>query len=271
MRRESALRSVEGWEVVVFACGLAGHQRAYVADGLRRRADVRFVESFEALDRLLPTASRCDALVVAPADQRRRSAVATVERVAREWPETAIVVFCPHDREQPPSLRALLLAGAHEFVFEGMHDTASKLALAVENGRRECAAEGVFREIHDIIPPELQTSAQTVLARPDLTSVEQLASAMGVHRKTLVNRCARSGFLQPAELIVWCRLASVGHMLEHSGATIESIALTLGYPSHTSLRNMIKRHTGRTATEIRHEGGLAAVLKALRKRLLPIA
>lgn len=67
--------------------------------------------------------------------------------------------------------------------------------------------------------------------------------------------------------MVWCRLAMVAHMLERTGATVESIALTLNFPSHTSLRNQIKRKTGRTATAIRREGGLDVVVEAMRRQI----
>ncbi|MEX2154931.1 MAG: helix-turn-helix domain-containing protein [Gemmatimonadaceae bacterium] len=253
---------------MVVACGLSGHQRAYVVDGLRRYADCQFIDSFDDLDRMLSTLTRCDALVLAPQDQRGRDALGTVERVARDWPGTAVVIFCPARTDPAPSIRQLILAGAHEIVFEGVHPTAAKLAQAVENARRECAAETVFLRLQPLIPAQLHSMVHAVVARPDiLTSVAELGAALGVHRKTLVNRCTRSDFLQPAELIMWCRLAMVGHMLERTGSTVESIALTLGFASHTALRNLVKRYTGRRATDIRREGGLALVLFALGRRI----
>jgi len=271
MSSEPALRHVTAArtaDVVVVACGLARHQRSYVIDGLRLYADCRFIDSFDDLDRALPALTRCDALILAPQDQRGRDARGTVERVTRDWPGTAVVIFCPATMGSAPSLRALILAGAHQIVFEGVHPTAVHLAQAVEDARRECAAETVFVRMQPLVPPGLHSMVNAVLGRPNtLTSVADVAAAMGVHRKTLVNRCARSGFLQPAELITWCRLAMVGHMLERTGSTVESIGLTLGFPSHTALRNLIKRYTGRRATDIRREGGLALVLSALSRRV----
>ncbi len=270
MLGEATLRQGEPepfvFQTAVVACGLDRHQRAYVLDGLRQRAECLFVDTFDALDELLRSAIPIDALILTPEDATGRSSVLTVERVAREWPDVAIVIFCPPRMDQAPSLRGLVLAGAHQLVFEGMHDTASALATAVETSRREVAGDAVYRRLQPLLPDAVQTMAQMVLARPDvLTSVAQLANTMGVHRKTLVNRCARAKCVQPAELIVWCRLAMVAHMLERTGATVESIALTLGFPSHTSLRNQIKRKTGRTATAIRREGGLGVVVEAMRR------
>jgi AraC-like DNA-binding protein len=280
MNRARALRHVtaEQPEVVVVACGLSRSQRGYVADGLRVRAQCRFIDSFDELSGALRTLPRCDAVVIAPQDQLGRDARPAVEALAREWPGTAIVVFCP-PRVEGSLPRTLLLAGAHDFAFEGMYDTAGSIALKVENALRECAAESVFNRLQPLIPGQLHTMVQQVLARANrLTSVDDVAAALGVHRKTLVNWCAKSGFLQPAEVIMWCRLAMVGHQLERTGSTVEAIGLKLGFASHTALRNLIKRHTGRIATEIRKEGGLSGVLAALQRRLesrklarLPIA
>ena len=107
-----------------------------------------------------------------------------------------------------------------------------------------------------------------VLSRPhEVTTVTRLAAALAVHRKTLVNHCARAGFLPPAALIGWCRLAVVGYLLERTGATVESIALSLEYPSHTALRNLVKRYTRLRATDIRQHGGLSIVVEAFARRV----
>lgn len=269
MRSERALRHVTAREdASVLACGLSRHQRAYASDGLGRRATLRFIDSFDELERLLPTLTRCDAIVVGPTDCNGRDALAVVERLTREWPGTAIVIFCPSSMETPPAIRSLVLAGAHQIVFEGVHDTASAVALAVQNARRDSAAESVFAGLHALVPAPLHGVVNAVLARPEsLTSVESVAVAVGLHRKTLVNRCAQQRFLQPAELIMWCRLALVGYYLGHTGSTVESIGLTLGFPSHTSLRNVMKRYTGLRATDVRAQDGLETVLASMARRV----
>ena len=254
-------------DVVVVACGLSRQQRAYVADGMRRRADCRFIDSFDDLDGVLQTLTRCDAVVLSPRDVRGRDALTTVELLARRWPATAIVIFCP---PQPTgfSPRALLLAGAHDVVFEGVHDTAASVAQKIEDARRERAAEAVFARLEPLVPAALHTMAHIILARADLmTSVGVVADALGVHRKTLVNRCAKAAFLDPGEVVVWCRLAMVGHLLERTGSTVERIGINLGFPSHTALRNLIKRHVGLRALEIRRQGGLEAVIQAFSRRI----
>lgn len=269
MRSAAALRHVTARdEIVVFACGLSRSQRAHVADGVGRRATLQQIDSFEELERMLPATSRCDAVVLAPVDGKGRSALALVERLTREWPDTAIVIFCPSTLDEPPAIRSLVLAGAHQILFEGVHNTAGAVALAVQNARRDSAAETVLARLQPLIPTALQGLAHVVLARPEtLTTVESVAAALGVHRKTLVNRCSQHRCLQPAELIMWCRLALVGYFLERSGSTIEGIGILLGFPSHTALRNVMKRYTQLTATEVRERGGLDTVVAALDRRI----
>lgn len=257
-----------GAELRVVACGLARHQQAYVTDALGRRGICRFVGAGDDLLGELARGGEWDAVIIGPREPDGHSTVSLVERLARDWPGLAVVVFFPPRSVPGFSPRSFLLAGAHQLVYEGVNDTALTIAQAVDNARRECSADIVFRAIRPLIPPPLHPWAWAVVSNPHrLTSVATLAADQGVHRKTLVNRCARIGFLAPAELVAWCRLCVVGHQLERTGATVEAIALNLDYPSHTALRNRIKRYTGMKATELRRAGGLAAVVDAFGRRL----
>ena len=257
-------------ELRVLACALSRQQQAYVADGLRHRGACRFVATGEDLLRELTQGDACDVVIIGPRDADGRSTAPLVERIARDWSAggIALIMFFPARTVPDFSPRSFLLAGAHQLVHEGVNDTALTIAQAVENARRECSADIVFRALQPLIPAALQPWAHAVVSNPHrVTSVTTLAADQGVHRKTLVNRCARVGFLSPTELIAWCRLCVVGHLLERTGATVETIALNLEYPSHTALRNRMKRYTGMKATEVRQAGGLAAVVEAFARRL----
>jgi AraC-like DNA-binding protein len=109
---------------------------------------------------------------------------------------------------------------------------------------------------------------EAALTRPAIvTDVRALADALGVHRKTVFNRCAQAGFLAPAEMLLWARLCLAGYLLETTGHTVESMSLDLGYPSPTALRNTMKRYTGLRPTAVRSGGGLALVIARLGARL----
>jgi AraC-like DNA-binding protein len=111
--------------------------------------------------------------------------------------------------------------------------------------------------VHSSILPLLE-HCLTFGRRP--ITVEGAATALGVHRKTLVNLCARTKLPPPAMLVGWCRLFLVAALLERRSYTVERIAHELEYASSTALRNAIRRYVGVTATEVRDRGGLAFVL-----------
>lgn len=125
-----------------------------------------------------------------------------------------------------------------------------------------------MQQLAPLVPAALHPMVEATLAAPDLvTNVPMLAAVLRVHRKTLFNRCERAVFLAPGELVTWTRLALVAYLLETTACSIETIAMELCYPSDTSLRNAMKRYTGQRPSEIREQGGVEIVVRALRRRL----
>jgi len=91
-------------------------------------------------------------------------------------------------------------------------------------------------------------------------TVAQLAAAIGVHRKTLVNWMLQDHLPPPRAITGWCRILLAARLLEDPGRSVESVALDLGFGSGTELRNMLRRYTGLRAGEIRGRGGFQQVL-----------
>src|SRR4249919_3676440 len=93
-------------------------------------------------------------------------------------------------------IRALAIAGVHQFVFAGIDDSGVAFRAVLDAARRQCAAEFIMQRIARLLPPAVQPMVEAVLARPDVvTSVNALANSMSVHRKTLFNRCHQASFL----------------------------------------------------------------------------
>jgi AraC-like DNA-binding protein len=230
---------------------------------------VLFVESFDQLLQVLRvTTDTVDAVVLPSRDATGSDAIRTIRQIAVERPRVAIVGYCQAGAQYSTDIRALAAAGVHQFVFAGIDDTGVAFRAVVDDARRQCAAECVMESLGAVVPVMLHPMLEVALAKPhSVTSVPSLAAALGVHRKTLFNRCERAAFLSPAELLTWARLALVAHLLETTGCTIETIANDLGFPSDTALRNAMKRYTGRRAGEIRSSGGVACVLSALAERI----
>jgi len=253
--------------VLAFPAGV--QQRGRIADALRHRADVHFVSSMTALvDSLRKSVRQIDTVILPARDEDGSPIERQIREIASERPNTAIVVYCRAGSQYSADLRALASAGAHQFVFAGIDDDGSAFTEVLHSARRHCAADSVMRQLAPIVPASLHPIVEAALAKPaERTTIGQLANARGVHRKTLFNLCERARFLTPSELLTWCRLALVGHYLDTTGCTLETISIELSFASDTALRNTIKRYTRMRATELRTRGGVACIVDALRKRI----
>lgn len=243
-------------------------QRVRIVDALRRRADLEFVPSMAALlDRLRQSVRHVDAVILPARDTDGNPIERYIREIAAERPNTAIIVYCRAGSQYSSDIRALTSAGTHQFVFAGIDDTGSAFADVLQSARRYCAADSVMRQLAPLVPAALHPIVESALANPaEITTIEQLANDRGVHRKTLFNWCERARFLTPSELLTWCRLALVGHYLDTTGCTLETIALEMSFPSDTALRNTIKRYTKMRATDLRLNGGVACIVESMRRR-----
>jgi AraC-like DNA-binding protein len=266
---EAALRSVTARQPEfghVAALAATPQQRARVIDALRSRAKLTFVSSFNELLTLLRSTLAAVDVVIVPGREGGVVADRTVRAIATERPGAAIVAWCT--AQQSTDFGSLAAAGVHQFVIAGLNDTGVILREVVDAARRASAAEQVMNQLASAIPATMHPVAEAILTKPDtITSIHDIASELGIHRKTLFNWARRTGSLAPAELLAWCRLALVAHHLANTGCTVETIAVELAYPSPTALRNTIKRYTGMTASELRRRDPSACVLGALKKRL----
>ena len=255
-------------EALVWAYGCSPVQRARLTDATRGRARLRVLESAAELTACLRLPEAPDVIVVSVVEAEAREAAALLRLIAASCPRAALVGYVDGDPAMLPGIASLAAAGVHQLLFTGMNDTGAQCRAVLQEARRQCAAAVVLAALRSVFPDALHPVAEAALARPAaVTDVRALADALGVHRKTLFNRCARACSLPPAGVLGFTRLALVAYLLESTTHTVESIALELGYPSPTALRNGIRRYTGLRATDIRAGGGLSLVLGALRTRL----
>jgi AraC-like DNA-binding protein len=243
-------------------------ERARLIDALRARAGLYFVNSADELLVLLRGSIRpIDVVILPSVDASGRGTEQVVRQVAVDRPRAAIIVWCPSRRGQAIDLRSLTAAGAHQFLMAGDDESGAVIRGLLERARHTQAAEHVTRQMGEILGTPLQPIVEAIVENPHVTSVRELADVMGVNRKTLFNRCSRAGSVNPAELLVWSRLALVAYYLENTGCTVETLAVELNYPSSSTLRNTIKRYTTLRARDLRAQGALDALLAALRARL----
>ena len=247
--------------VLVLVVGATG--RARVRAALRSRYDVRFVErTMDLMQSALNTCEPLAAIIVEARDADGRSTSDTVRQLHGAAMQVPLVAYCRVGAERSGEIQALIVAGVHELLYEGVDDTGVALRAVLESAQRAQVGERAAAALTARTPERLWALVKQATAHPETQRVSALADALGYNRKTLVNHCAHVDFPPPQELLAWCRLTVVGELLTSTSRTIESIALQLDFPSDTSLRNMIKRYTGLRASEVRARGGMQCIVNA---------
>jgi AraC-like DNA-binding protein len=244
---------------------LGWDERNCVREALRGRATVRFVDRIDEVLKTLGEESRTViGLLVEPVDRDNRGVAETVQSLRQRLPSLPIIGYCRIGHEHSAAILGLATAGVHELVFRGVDDSGIALRAVLGSAEQSCAAEVILGSLLPLLPPTLHPFARYCLNFPQSAhTVEEVACALGVNRKTLVNYCARACFPAPATLLGWCRLLLATHFLVTTTRTVEKIALRLDFPSDTALRNMMKRYTGMRARELRHPGGMLLVFGKL--------
>lgn len=197
-----------------------------------------------------------DALIVEPRDASGARVVQAVRSIRRQYPHVAIAVYCPLDAESARDLVDLIKSGADELVIRGYDDPA----LWVERRKRAVmwrqAALALLGRVCQFLDEDSRSIITYCLElAPQVPTVGGAADAIGVHRKTLVNRLSAAGLPSPRVLVSWCRLLVAVELIEHSGRSVESIAHAMGFGSGAALRKMCRRYTGLRTPELSALGG----------------
>jgi AraC-like DNA-binding protein len=239
--------------------------RARLTGALRGRGSaVRFCATVgEARVALAGGAVR--ALVVGACDAEQHSTAPLVERARRDHPHVTVVGYCALTRggDASAALVGLIRAGVHTVVMRDLDDEPHALRTALQLAEHACAAALVLDAVRGELPPGVRPLVELYLRgdeRPP--EVGEAARALGVHRRTLVNRMRAAGCPPPRALRTWCRVFVAARLLEAPGRTVESVAHQLEFDSPSGLRNTLRRYTGRAPAALRTAGGLRCALSA---------
>jgi AraC-like DNA-binding protein len=250
---------------VLVALVVGREERARVSESLRGRSAVRFVERIDELSTALDNETRqVVGLLLEPHDGDQRSVVDFIRGVRHRRPGLPVIGYCRVGHEHSAAILSLAAAGVHELVFRGIDDSGVALRSVLRCAEQSCASEILLETLLPMLPASMHPFARYCLTFPqNAHTVAEVASALGVNRKTLVNYCARASLPAPATLLAWCRLLLASYFLVSTTRTVERIALQLDFPSDTALRNMIKRYTGLRATDLRGRGEMRVVFGKL--------
>jgi len=240
-------------------------ERAALAGILRPVAQVVESASIMELAALLSALPDLGAVISEPRDADGRTLQSVVEADRRRGEGVAWIAYAPNTSEDSQVLMSLARAGVTDVIFRPSCGS-SGLSGSVVRHVLESALNGMHaRELLEAVCARVDSSLHPfvtfALFHPtEAITVEDAALGIGIHRRTLVKRCARASMVGPRELLVWVRLLLAARYLESSLATIERIALSLAFPSPSAFRNVFKRYTGSRASEVRAQGGFTRVL-----------
>ena len=248
--------------------------RARVTAGTRGVARVVFCETVVEVHRAVESAwsggTRVGAVIVEPRDSAGAPCDALIATLRRRAPAVPVLAYCSPTASGSADILAAARAGVSGLLLRGHDDVGIALRSALASAGDDCAARHIMRELGVVVPAGARPIVEhCVLHARSALTVSGIARALGVHRKTLVNRLAAARLPGPQTVVGWSRLLLVGHALEEPGLPVERIALDFDFPSATALRNMLKRYTGLRPAEVRENGGLSCVLHLAKRALAP--
>ena len=245
--------------------------RARLTDALRGEATVRNCEHLSEILALVEQ-GLATIVVLDHRDYDGNAALPAVRRLRDEFPSVPVVMYLPMAAVAAGAVMDYARAGVSQLVFQGMDDFKTSLRSAVDAALDQVSAGALASDLEPLIPSTIVPFLRYCLehARRNIT-VEEVAAAMGVHRKTLVDRLKAARLPSPRAMIGWSRLLMAARLLDDPGRTIEQVALKLDFPSGTALRNMFKRYTGLRTTEVRENGGVRCLLHAFKRELAAVS
>jgi AraC-like DNA-binding protein len=186
----------------------------------------------------------------------------TVRRLHSQFATIPILACCSLTPGVSAELLDLMHAGISGIVFRGLDDIGQALRSALDCVDDRCLASTVTAAAVDAAgsPEGRMIIAYCIENARTAPTVAQMAGAIGVSRKTLVNWMRRAHLPPPRATICWCRILLAARLLAASGRSVESVALELGFGSGTELRNMLRRYTHLRPREIRGYAGFQQVL-----------
>ena len=222
-------------------------------------ADVAFFKSVaEVLRALRDDRTGVRAVIVEARDAAGHPAAGLVRQVTQLFPTIPVIGYCSARAEDSRDIIALASAGVHELIYKQQDDRAPLLLTILRRADQQCAGDLVLHHLGKQLPRRLRPLVEYCLTNPEEAhAVEEVAWALGVNRKTLVNHCRAEGFPPPSRILGWCLLLLSAALLATPGVTVEEIASQLNFPSSSSMRNMLKRYTGLRPAALRTPTALA--------------
>lgn len=153
--------------------------------------------------------------------------------------------------------------GADGLVVAGVNDDRPALRRAVDDVLSRALARRVSRGLTGRIDPLVVRSvARATEGATRDTTPDDLAEAEGVGVRSLGRTLRERGLTPPGRILRWGGHFHAAAALERDDATVEDIALALGYSAGPALGRALRRDVGHSPTTLRERGALACAIDA---------
>ena len=247
--------------IVVVALIRSASERVRFSSGMPRNITVQFGDTAAEIIQQI-TNGRVDAVIVGLHNERGESLAPAAQSIRRRFPFVTVLFYLSlvgADVREALGLASTI--SPHAVIIRGIDDLPLTIMQAVI-GAREAGATSKILALFDRRSTPGLTDTLAFMTRNSARPlhVADVANYAGVSRRTLFNRFRRAGLPTVARCIHWLRILHAAARLDAPDVTVEQVADQLGFPSSSTLRHLVKRLTGMTASAIRQAGGFSYLL-----------
>jgi AraC-like DNA-binding protein len=244
-------------------------ERAQFAAAVTHDHRVEFCADGAALIAVVTTRA-VDVVVTTPRDQHGLSVAPTLRLLSDQHPSLPLVLYLSLNSGDVHDAVALAADLQTRMVIVREHDDMVGAIAAAGAG------VGVFAGVNAIVstverlaPPPVR-AALVYAARHGHRAlrVPVIATHAGISARRLAERLRELGMPPAVHLLQWIRVLHAAARLQLPGGTVEQVASQLGFSSSSTLKHLMKRVTGVTATELRARGGLPYLLVQFERRVI---
>ena len=207
-------------------------------------------------------------LVIAePRDPRNEETAPVVRAIRAAYPSIPILALCDLTADDIHLLVDLVRSGADDAIVRGADRVSTAAATLLARGAARQVAVRALGEIRDLDSTDARAILTFAVEHPAAKRpVEQVARALRVSRRTLVNRLSGAGLPGPSVFVAWGRLLVAASSLDDPAKSVRDVARTLGLRSNAGVHVLCRRHWGLSVRALR-DGGSQVVLDLIRGEL----
>lgn len=247
--------------------GEAGEVPSWLADGAPHGSPVACYPLIDDAREILDRAE--SVVVLSPLeDAEGDDTIPLIEHLVHRRHPTAVVGLISRQHRDADDLLRLARSGVHALLFDEDRRAPLTVRRALLEAATRCRNHSLWNEVESITPVRVKPIVAFGLSHAqEALTVDAAARALGLHRKTLAERCMLSSSLPPQVMLGWCRMMAAAALLEDRGRLVDHVALELDFASGTAFRNQLKRYTGLTPGELRALGPVAEMTRQFRRAM----